>query len=269
MSRPLNIAGTRPRGNTQGWPTPAPFAAGVLQLFTVLLLAGCQDLRSTATREQDWPIARFSDDFNLEAPGEAWTFRTPGLWRVTSEGPRRFLQMAVPPVRPMMPGTRRPQEYGLYNKYQFRSFSMSCYVRIDRPAEVKGRDACFVFGRKDQTHLYYVHLSNYSDDLHNNIVCVEGQTRRWLLSNPGSRRPAITDTDWHRVDIVRDVDLGTIRVWVDLDPDKTDSPPLFEVVDRTYDWGIVGLGSFDDHASFSQFAIEGQARLPTVRPEPE
>jgi hypothetical protein len=62
------------------------------------------------------------------------------------------------------------------------------------------------------------------------------------------------------VDVVRDVDAGTIKVYVDLDRGPKDQPPVFEAVDRTYDWGYVALASFDDHASFGRFGIEGQGR---------
>ena len=80
------------------------------------------------------------------------------------------------------------------------------------------------------------------------------------LPADASRRPAIVDCNWHRVDVVRDVDAGTIKVYVDLDRGPKDQSPLFEVVDRTYDWGFVALASFDDHASFGRLGIEGEAR---------
>jgi len=225
-----------------------------------LMQAGCKSFDDRRSADQDFPIVSIVDDFEFDEPSDAWTFRTPALWRIGVEGNRRFLQMQPQPQRAMMPGVRRPQEYAVYNNFEFRSFALACYVRIDRGPSVKGRDACIIFGRQDDTHFYYAHLSNFSNSVHNNLIRVDGQTRQSLLGADATRRPAIVDRDWHRVDVVRDVDTGTIKVYVDLDRGPKDSPPLFEAVDCTYDWGLVALASFDDYASFGRFGIEGQGR---------
>lgn len=244
----------------------SPAIQGAILGLTVGALAGCQmDKEHTPVDRASYKIVRIFEDFTLDSPGEAWSFRTPSLWRITEEGDHRYLQMAIQPERPMMTGVRRPQEYVIYNAYEFRSFALACYTRVDNDPAIRGRDACLFFGRHDNTHLYYVHLSNYSDQWHNNIIRVDGETRASLLPVSLRPRPAITDRQWHRIDVVRDVDEGTIRVWVDLDRDP-ELPTVFEVTDRTYEWGFIGLGSFDDHASFAQVAIEGQARRPAAPP---
>lgn len=240
-----------------------------LAVLTVVTLCGCSEFNFTpATRPagNDWAIVHAAEGFDLDEPGDAWTFRTPQLWRVAVDGDRRFLQMAYPPERPMLPGIRRPQEYAVYNRFEFRSFSLACYVRVDRDPGVKGRDACIIFGRRDDTHFYYAHLSNYTDSFHNNLVRVDGTTRGALLPPDPMRRPAITDQEWHLVDVIRDVDAGTIKVYVDRDKGEQYASPIFEAVDRTYESGFIALGSFDDHASFGRFAIEGQARPAMARP---
>jgi hypothetical protein len=174
--------------------------------------------------------------------------------------------MAYPPERPLLSGVRRPQEYAVYNKFEFRSFSLACYIRIDRDPGVKGRDACIIFGRRDDTHFYYAHLSNYTDNFHNNLIRVDGANRCALLPPDPARRLAITDQAWHLVDVIRDVDAGTIKVYVDRDKGEQNASPLFEATDRTYESGFIAIGSFDDHASFGRFAIEGQARPAITRP---
>jgi hypothetical protein len=198
------------------------------------------------------------EEFSLDQPGEAWTCRTPDLWHIRAEGDRRYLQMKPPPDRPMAPGVRRPQEYAVYNKHRFRSFNLSCRVRIDNDPSVQGRDACIIFSRRDKTHMYYVHLSNHSSGFHNTIVRVDGQTRRSLLPAAPVPAPAITDRQWHKVDVIRDADSGLIQIYVDAF--EPGAKPLFEVRDRTYEWGHIALGSFNDHASFDHVLIEGQAR---------
>lgn len=235
-----------------------------LCLAVTLLFAaiGCQTPPRAGEPERPL-IVTAQDDFELAEPSDAWSMRTPSLWRIAVEGDRRFLQMALPPQRPFMPGIRRPQEYALYNRYEWRSFNLSCRVRIDRPVATQGRDVCIVLGRQDATHLYYIHLSSLSADVHNNIVCVNGEQRRVLIPRAQQPPPAITDADWHKVDVIRDCDSGRLQVFVDAHDES--AKPVFDVTDRTYDWGFIGLASFDDHGSFDHVIIEGQAR-PPMRP---
>jgi len=232
-------------------------------LATCLAPTGCQDLRMNPDGEPAPLIADVVEEFKLDEPGESWAFRTPELWRIAVEGERRCLRMAAPPGRAMLPGVRRPQEYAIYTRYQFRSFNLSCRVRVDCPASVVGRDACIIFARRDDTHFYYVHLSNVADEFHNAVVRVDGETRTSLV--PRGKHPPLTvpGKDWHKVDIIRDVEAGTITVYVDAHDPK--DPPWIQVEDRTYDWGYIGLGSFNDQASFARLRIEGQARFPGPR----
>ncbi|HON68308.1 MAG TPA: hypothetical protein PLS23_17605 [Phycisphaerae bacterium] len=231
------------------------------------LLAGCSQSNATSERATptDKPLhVRILETFQL-SDADAWIFRTPELWTVADEQGRRYLQMHEPPARPMLPGIRRPQEYAIYAPYEFRSFSLSCFVRVDRDPATKARDAVIIFGRQDDTHLYYVHLSGLSDGVHNTIIRVDGQTRQRILPDNFHPAPVMTDREWHKVDVLRNADTGLIQVYVDA-YDEATARPYFEVTDRTYEWGHLALGSFDDFASFAQIRIEGEARKPATPP---
>jgi len=229
----------------------------------LLAAAGCQG-PAPSPGQLGPAIATVSEQFLLDEPGDDWVFRTPELWRIAREGDRRFLQMAVPPERPMPPGVRRPQEYAVYAPYEFRGFSLSIRVRVDRDPSVVRRDAVILFGWQDDTHFYYAHLSGATDEWHNALIRVDGQKRVSLIP-PGKRPPpTITDAGWHKVDVLRNAGTGMIEVYVDAYDEA--ALPVFRVVDRTYEWGRIGVGSFDDHASFAQIRLEGQAR-PVGRPQ--
>jgi len=231
---------------------------------TIMGLAsvGCTNLKTEPKRETPL-LVTLRETFDLPEVSDNWSFRTPGLWHVASEGDRRFLQMNEPPKRPMLPGVRRPQEYAIYNKYEFRSFNLSCRVRVDCDPSVRGRDVVIIFGRQDKTHYYYIHLSNRSDTVHNMLIRVDGDTRQPLLP-AGSLPLTLTDNAWHKVDIQRDVEKGTITVYFDYDAGHRE--PLIQITDRTYEWGFVGLGSFNDYGSFGRVVIEGEARMPAQLP---
>ena len=230
-------------------------------------LAGCQ--KPAATAPQGPPRAEFlhvnvQELFELPT-ADSWSPRTPELWSVAAEGDRRFFRMTEPPQRPMLEGVRRPQEYAVYSPYEFRSFSLSARVRVDRDPAVKARDAVIIFGMQDPTHFYYAHLAGGADEAHNTLWRVDGQTRTRMLPADVRPPPAMPDLAWHKVDVIRDADTGLIQVFVDAyDPA---AKPLFEATDKTYEWGRVAIGSFDDFASFARVLIEGQGRKAEWRAE--
>jgi hypothetical protein len=189
--------------------------AGIGGLAGLLGAAGCQTPQANP-QAADGPIkATVREDFELTEPSAAWTFRTPALWRIATEDERNLLQMAIPPKRPMMPGVRRPQEFAIYNKYQFRSFSLTCRIRVDDDPANTARDACVIFGRKDDTHFYYAHLGSTAGGTHNTLMRVDGDKRQSLIPAGTQRPAAMPDRAWHKVDILRDVTAGTIKVYVD------------------------------------------------------
>lgn len=233
-----------------------------IALLLLSCLPGCQLNPPKKPPAQGWFDATVSDDFEFETPSPAWAFRTPALWRIAYEGDRRFLQMAIPPEGTKLGGRLLPWEYAVYGKYEFRSFSLSCRVRIDREAAAKGRDACILFGRQDPTHCYCVRLAADSSGDFGMVTRIDGTIRKSLTASTPSRPPVIADRNWHRVDLLRDADSGTIKIYIDADPAAASPAPAFETQDRTYPWGTIALGSFEHHASFARLAIQGQARRP-------
>lgn len=232
-----------------------------------LLQCGCQDPNATAPerlREEPISLVNVRDDFEMAVPGDSWSFLNPGLWRVGVEGHRRFLQMAYPPDLPPQGGPQRPSEYAMFNAYQFRSFALTCRLRVDSAPRDEGNNACVIFGWRDDRHFYYVHLSNVYGELSNTVVRVEGGTARSLIPLIDRREPAFTDQDWHKVDVLRDANTGSIEVYVNAFSE--DAQPLFSVTDRTYEWGHIGFGACRDHASFAGVEFEGEARRSGLPP---
>jgi len=223
-----------------------------------LLVTACANPGPGSSGDPAAMRVRVVEDFKLGEPGDAWAFRTPGLWKVTPEGERQILRLTTLPSGPVLPGVPRPREYAVYTRYRFGSFSLSCRVRNDTDPALAGRDACLVFGRQDATHFYYVHLSNADGECTNTVVRVDGDSRTDLLP-PGKRpTPAITDRQWHKVDVLRDLKTGAITVYVDAY--EAGAQPWAQLRDGTYPWGHIALGSFDAQASFAHLLIEGEAK---------
>lgn len=235
--------------------------------FALLAIMGCSQWQGQAQRdvENGGPeLVRVQETFAL-GQADNWRFRTPELWSILEDEGRPYLQVAEPPQRPMLPGVRRPQEYAIFTPYEFRSFSLSCFMRVDRDPAVKARDACIIFGRRDDTHFYYAHLAGASDGVHNTVMRVDGDTRQRLMPDGFRPEPIFTDRTWHKVDVLRNCDTGLTQIFVDA-YDPAAATPYFEFTDKTYEWGHLAIGSFDDHASFANVLIEGQARQPASPP---
>lgn len=105
------------------------------------------------------------------------------------------------------------------------------------------RDLCFVFGYQDPAHYYYVHLAPAPDQHAHNAFLVDGAARRALL--PVQAEGMEWDDEWHQLRVVRDVQAGTVEVYVD-----GGEEPVIALEDRTLGVGRVGLGSFDDTGRF-------------------
>ena len=61
------------------------------------------------------------------------------------------------------------------------------------------------------------------------------------------------DDEWHHARVIRDVKTGKIDVY--FDDMKT---PVMTAVDKTFTWGRVGVGSFDDTGNFDQIRLYGE-----------
>ena len=116
------------------------------------------------------------------------------------------------------------------------------------------RDACLFFGYQSPTQFYYVHLGKKTDPHANQIFIVNNaaRTKISLTTTPGTA----WDEKWHNVRIKRDVKSGDIQVFFD-DMEK----PVMTANDKTFTWGQVGLGSFDDTADWDDFALKGTLRM--------
>ncbi len=113
------------------------------------------------------------------------------------------------------------------------------------------RDMCLFFGYQDPAHFYYVHLGKKADPHANQIFIVNKADRTMITKKKSPGTP--WDDKWHRVKIVRRVKDGAIEVY--FDNMKT---PVMTAVDKTFVWGQVGLGSFDDTGNWDNFRLHGR-----------
>ena len=113
------------------------------------------------------------------------------------------------------------------------------------------RDMVVVFGYQDPAHFYYVHLGKKADDHANQIFIVNGAPRVKISTKT---TPGTNWTDgWHDVKVVRRVGDGTIEIYFD---DMKN--PIMTAMDKTFTWGQVGIGSFDDTGNWDDVSLRGR-----------
>ena len=98
--------------------------------------------------------------------------------------------------------------------------------------------------------------ANVKADAHaNSIFLVNGKPR---VSIAQQRTDGTNWTkDWHHVRIKRDIQTGSIQVFFD-DMKK----PVMTTIDKHFNHGRVGIGSFDDTGDFDNFLLRGSVHKP-------
>jgi len=192
-------------------------------------------------------LGRHRMPVELRSPAaiEQFDLQEPSAWAI--EDGALVLKVAGKPEGPI----RKPSRWAIFKSEPWADVTMRLRVRADAPVERKGRDVLLFFGYQSPTRFYYVHLSNETTAAHNGIFLVKDADRKRLDEPKGE--PKLMDADWHEVTLVRDADKGTIEVF--FGGEKT---PFLSAKDKELKKGQVGVGSFDDPASFRDILIEGE-----------
>jgi hypothetical protein len=186
----------------------------------------------------------FHDNFS-SGRLDAWQFPFSEDWVVKEEGRLHYLHM-LRSREPLVP--RRPQQFALVKGITVGSFTLEARLRRE------GSSMLIVFNYIDTLHFYYTHLSadpGTKVAVHNGIFMVDGAPRRRIAGVEAA--PALPDKNWHKVRVQRDVSSGSIKVFVDDQPQ-----PRFSVVDNTFKCGQVGFGSFDETGDFADVKLSSE-----------
>ena len=168
---------------------------------------------------------------------DAWQLPYPEDWAILEENRSHYLHMK----RSREPGVpRRPLQYAMLKEVRVGSFDLKARVRR------AGGSMIIVFNYVDTLHFYYTHLSvdpGSKEPVHNGIFLVNNGPRVRIAG--AEAVPALPDTSWHQIKVVRDVASGRIEVSSDVQ-----RQPRFTIVDRTFTCGQIGIGSFDETGDF-------------------
>lgn len=220
------------------------FAAVVAVLFAVPFALAADEL----------PVV-YTDDF--EKGMDAWQPLDADQWNIKKTDAGQLLSQHEKKSK-YKPPHRSPTNIALLKDVNVGDMDLTVKVRSTHP-DYGHRDACVVFGYQDPAHFYYVHLGKQADDHANQIFIVNDAPRKKisLTSTDGTN----WDDEWHTIKVSRRVKDGTIAIYFD-DMDK----PVMTAKDTTFQWGRIGLGTFDDTADFDNLEIRGVKVEPASKP---
>lgn len=194
-----------------------------------------------------------SDDFTAADPFLRWEPTDANAWkRIEQSGNGVFNQFAQSKYQTPV---RSP-----FNRAMLKDLVVSdCVLDVKLQSTARDyphRSLCLFFGYQDPAHFYYVHFGQKTDDHANQIFIVNNEPRKKISTKTTEGTP--WNNEWHRARIVRRVEAGEIAVYFD-----DLETPVMTAVDKTFTWGQVGLGSFDDTGNFDDILVYGK---PTTKP---
>ncbi len=212
-----------------------------LALGLVILMA----VPAAAAEKAKLPLV-FQDGF--EKGADRWKPTDPEAWRIveTDRG-KVYNQFKNSDYKPPH---RSPYNIALVKDVLVSDFVLTVKVQSTNKGAGAHRDMCLFFNYQDPAHFYYVHLGQRPDPHSSQIMIVNDAPRVMITKNESPGVP--WDDGWHDVKIVRRVADGTIEIYFD-DMKK----PMMTAIDKTFTWGQVGLGSFDDNGNWDDLKLYG------------
>ncbi|HPD28759.1 MAG TPA: hypothetical protein PLL20_02100 [Phycisphaerae bacterium] len=232
----------------------------LIALFVLFMpLFGCVRMSGSASHRASPPVfpgLPLLVDEDFDKPSTQWELDDPRAWKFTRDGDRTVLCLAG--NSSYKPPYRSPTGMALLKDVIVSDFVLDARVRSTK-ADYPHRDMCLFFGYQDAARFYYVHFGLKSDDASNTVHIVNNADRRPIVKTRTDGTP--WTEGYHHVRVVRKVAAGTIEVFFD---DMTQ--PCMTAEDKTFTWGRIGVGSFDDAGNVDRVILWGRkVSLPATR----
>ena len=196
----------------------------------------------------DEPPLLLKEDFSRGF--SSWKTTDDSAWRVREIEASNNRVLELYGKSKYKPPHRSPVNMAILKYHTVGDFVLTAKVQATKES-YGHRDMCLFFGYQDPAHFYYVHLGQKTDD-HANQIFIVNDAPRIKISEKTTAGTPWKDGAWHDVKIVREVESGLIEVY--FDDMKT---PVMSAHDKTFDWGKIGLGSFDDTGLWDDVELRG------------
>lgn len=227
----------------------------LLPRFVVFLFVGLLAGTSTPAIGEDLPLL-VEDDF--DSGMERWETTDPEgaepVWKIVEarrDGKQEQV-LRVTGTSKYQPPHRSPHSIALLKDIVAGDFVLTAKLQNTNPGAGAHRDLCLFWGYQDPAHFYYVHLGAKPDP-HSCQIFIVNDAPRTMITDKKSEGTPWTD-GWHDVKVVRRPAEGLMEVYFD-----DMETPVMTASDKTFTWGRVGLGTFDDNGNFDAFVLRGAA----------
>ena len=182
----------------------------------------------------------YSQDFdgNEADVKSQFRFTNPNNWKVPAVRAQSWIEFTTNPTNYKYK-VRSPFTIGLVRDVEVKDFVLEAELR-QTGKEYGHRDMCVFYGFQDRSHFYYTHIASVTDDHAHNCFIVNDKPRT-KISHETTKGHKWSTKDWHQVRLDREHASGKIEVYVN-DMKK----PIMRATNKTFDWGRIGFGSFDD-----------------------
>lgn len=175
------------------------------------------------------------------------------VWKIIEAGsPGNHVLRCTGPSK-YQPKYRSPLSIALLKDIQVTDFELTARVQETHVDAGNHRDLCLFWGYQDPDHFYYAHLGAKADPHACQIFIVNAAPRTMITVDQATGSP--WTEGWHNVKVVRRVEDGKMEVYFN-DMQK----PYMTAKDKTFTWGQVGIGTFDDHGNFDDVVLRGSLK---------
>ena len=213
--------------------------------LTLSLLPALTLSLSALAAEPDMPLL-YENDFEDGIEGLSMT--DPAAWKHETVDGNGVL--ALVGKSDYEPPVRSPHNIAWIDDLVLSDFVLEADLE-QTGREYGHRDLCLFYGIQAPQYFYYTHLASVADEHANSIFLVNNAPR---VSIAKERTDGTKWTEgFHKVRIVRDAESGLIEVYFD-----DMETPVMKAVDKTFTYGQIGFGSFDDVGRFDNIKIWGK-----------
>lgn len=226
---------------------------GLLTLFCLSLLS----LAAAAETPAECPVMLngsklpmvFKADFSKDA--KAWTATDPDAWKLTKQDGNPIYSLFK--QSDYKPPVRCPHNQSYIKDLVVGDFVLEAELQ-STGRQYGHRDMCLFFGKQDESHLYYTHISPSAKegDPHAHSIFIVNDAPRKSIADYRIKNAKWGD-DFHKVRLVRNTKSGDILVYFD-----NMKKPIMKANDKTFLKGMVGVGSFDDTGNVRSFVVWGK-----------
>ena len=238
----------------------------VLTLFALPFTTLAQDVVPPAATDEQQETEHAASEFPLvystdfEDTIEDWQLVDDGWGHKTNEDENKVLSLHKKESN-YKPEVRCPRHQALLQDVTVTDFQFDLRV-LSTHKDYPHRDCILIFGYQSPTEFYYVHLGKATDK-HCNQIFIVNNAARTKISVTTNEGTAWND-QWHNVRIKRDVESGEIEIYFD-----DMETPCMTALDKTFVFGGIGVGSFDDTADFDDIKLYGTEYVEAEQDETE